>query len=92
MLRIVFIMLLGVAVGRLLRGRNLKWLPAATTLLVWSLLFLLGYEVGGDPRVIGSLATLGIEALTLSLAGILGSAALAWLLWRMATKRGEERP
>ena len=92
MLRIVFIMLLGVAVGRLLRGRNLKWLPAVTMLLIWSLLFLLGYEVGSDPRVVAGLASLGMEALVLSLAGILGSAVLAWLLWRMAARRREERP
>lgn len=83
-------MLLGVAVGRLLRSRNLKWLPKVTMLLIWSLLFLLGYEVGGDPRVVGSLATLGIEALALSLAGILGSALFAWLLWHVVTKRKEE--
>lgn len=87
MLRIVFIMLLGVAVGRLLRSRNLKWLPPVTTALIWSLLFLLGYEVGGDPRVVGSLGTLGVEALVLSLAAVLGSAVFACILWRIVTRR-----
>lgn len=91
MLKVVFIMLTGVAVGRLLRSYSLRWLPKVTMSLIWCLLFLLGYEVAGDPLVSGSLGTFGIEALVLSAAGIAGSIVFSWLLWKMVTHRKEGR-
>ena len=54
--------------------------------LIWLLLFLLGVEVGGNPRIIQGIATLGAEALVLGVAGIVGSAVLAWTLWRWSKK------
>lgn len=84
-------MLAGVAVGRLLRNFNLRWVPHITMVLIWCLLFLLGYEVASDPRVISNLGTLGIEALVLSAAGIAGSIVFSWLLWKMVIHRKEGR-
>lgn len=82
MLKIVAIMLSGMAVGFLLRKRQLRVVPHAVTVLIWALLFLLGVEVGTNPQVIEGIATLGMEALWLSLTGIVGTVLAAWALWR----------
>lgn len=49
---------------------------------IWVLLFLLGVEVGANPKLIANLRLLGIEAVVIAVAGTLGSAFLAWELWR----------
>ena len=51
------------------------------------LLFLLGLEVGNNRQIIEGLATLGIEALIITLACLTGSCLLAWGLWRWLYKR-----
>ena len=80
MLKIVAIMLSGMAVGFLLRKRRLKVVPHAVTVLIWLLLFFLGIEVGSNPQVVGGIRDLGIEALWLSLTGIVGTVFLSWAL------------
>ena len=82
MLKVVAIMLSGMAVGFLLRKRRLRVVPHAVTALIWALLFFLGVEIGQNPQVIGRLRDLGLEALWLSLAGIAGTILFSWALWR----------
>lgn len=82
MLKLVVIMLSGIAVGFLFRKRNLQFLPRLTTFAVWGLLFLLGISVGSNREILDSLHSLGMYALVLSLGGIFGSAALAWVVYR----------
>ena len=89
MFRIILIMAAGIGAGWLLRRRRLTWLGRVTDALIWVLLFLLGVEVGGDERIIRGMASLGLEALVISPAGVAGSALLALLLWRRA-RRGRE--
>ncbi len=91
MLKVVVIMFCGIAVGWLLRGRRSKAVGRLINVLIWLLLFLLGVEVGGNPRIVGSITTLGLEALLLSMAGIVGSTALAWALWRWSQRRKNEQ-
>ena len=50
--------------------------------LVCLLLLLLGMEAGANPRVLGGLATLGVEAAVIAFSGIVGSCLTSWLLWR----------
>ncbi len=88
MLKIVAIMLSGMAVGFLLRKRRLKVVPHAVTVLIWLLLFFLGIEVGSNPQVVGGIRDLGIEALWLSLTGIVGTVLFSWALWRWVNKKG----
>jgi uncharacterized membrane protein YbjE (DUF340 family) len=90
MLKIVAIMLGGICLGFLFRQKNMKWIQHIITLLIWLLLFLLGIEVGYNKRIIAGLQTLGLEALILTIGGIMGSVVLAWLLWRWASKTKEE--
>jgi len=93
MLKIVAIMLSGMAVGFCLRKRRLRVVPHAVTALIWLLLFLLGIEVGSNPQVSNGIANLGAEALWLSLTGMAGTLAMAWVLWKWVSvkKKGGRR-
>lgn len=88
MLKLFVVLAAGVALGRLLSGRRLGFVPRAVTATVWLLLFLLGVEVGADPAVTGSLATLGCTALVLCAGSVAGSIAAAWALWRRVRRTG----
>lgn len=81
-------MLCGIAVGRLLRGRQTGIVSHIITVLIWALLFLLGVEVGANPKIISGLQTLGLEALILTIGGSIGSVFAAWLLWKQVSKGG----
>lgn len=50
------------------------------------LLFLLGVEVGTNPDIIAGLGTIGVEALIITVAAVLGSALVALLLWSYIKK------
>ncbi len=91
MLKVILVMVFGILFGRLLRGRRVRGLQPAITVLIWLLLFLLGLQVGHNRRIIEGLATLGIEALVLSAFSLAGSLLLAWLLWKLIMcKRASE--
>ena len=87
MLKIVAIMLSGMAVGFLLRKRRLRVVPHLVTVLIWLLLFFLGVEVGTNPQVIEGITSLGLEALWLALAGLAGTILFSWALWKWVSKR-----
>ena len=82
MLVIFAVIIGGIATGRLLIGRRLAFVPRLITVIIWALVFLLGVEVGSDPAVVGSLATLGGAALAIFALSVAGSIFAAWLLWR----------
>ena len=88
MLKVVAFMLSGMAVGFLLRKRRLRIVPHMVTVLIWLLLFFLGVEVGENPQVIHGISRLGMEALWLSLAGLAGTVAFSWALWRWVSRKG----
>ena len=83
-------MLCGIAAGRLLRGRGRSFVSRAITVLIWLLLFLLGIEVGANPRVVGSLGSLGVEAAVLAVFAVLGCAVLCRLLFRERNAKEEQ--
>ncbi len=87
MLKVVAIMLSGMAVGFLLRKRRLRIVPHAVTVLIWLLLFFLGVEVGENPQVINGITSLGLEALWLSIAGLAGTVAFSWALWHWVSRK-----
>ena len=64
---IIGIMLTGMLLGYLLRSKRLTWIHKIITLLIWSLLFLLGIDVGGNETIIKGLPTLGLEAVIITL-------------------------
>ena len=87
MLKIVMIMLCGIGKGYLLRNRKMSFIGRGITALIWVLLFLLGIEVGANPRIVNGLQTLGLEAIVLTIAGSLGSVIFAWALWRYVCRK-----
>lgn len=89
MFTVILIMLCGIAVGRLLRGRSLSFVPRVITFLIWLLLFLLGIEVGANPRVVGSLGSLGVEAVVIAVFAVLGCGVLCRLLFRNERAGGD---
>ena len=82
MFTIITIMLSGMLTGYLLRRILFGRLGRVIAVFIWTLLFLLGLEVGSNERIVSGLATLGLEAILITLAGTLGSVWAAWGLWR----------
>ena len=68
MFTVIGLMLGGMAIGFLLRRQKFSWINKVITSLIWVLLFLLGVEVGGNRQIVEGLATLGVEAFTITLA------------------------
>lgn len=91
MFTVIGIMFIGIGIGYLLRHQSLPWIQKGITLLIWLLLFLLGIEVGQNEQVIRSLPTLGLEALIIAIACVLGSCIFAWILWKQVTRKKEEK-
>lgn len=87
---IIGLMLTGMLLGYLLRKRNLSRIHQVITGLIWLLLFILGIEVGSNEAIVRGLHTLGVEALVLTLGGLLGSVLAAWVLWRWLYKKSED--
>lgn len=92
MLIIFAVILGGILTGRLLLGRRLAFVQPLITGIIWTLLFLLGVEVGSDPAVVGGLATLGVTALALFAFSVAGSILTSWGLWLWIRRRGLPAP
>lgn len=88
---IIGIMLTGMLVGYLLRSKRLTWIHKIITFLIWLLLFLLGIDVGGNEAIMKGLHTLGLEALIITLAAVIGSTLLAWGLWYLLYIRNTDK-
>lgn len=80
-------MLCGIAVGYMLRNKNMRIVSRIITVLIWLLLFLLGIEVGSNPRIVMGMQTLGIEALLLTIGGAVGTTLCAWLMWKYVSRK-----
>ena len=81
------IMLCGIAMGYLLRNKNTRIVSRIITVLIWLLLFLLGIEVGSNPRIVMGMQTLGIEALLLTIGGAVCTIIFSWLLWKYVSRK-----
>ena len=75
----------GLFVGYLLRSRKnvLAVAGKATTWSLYLLIFLLGISVGTNDAVIRALGRLGMQALVLSMGGIVGSVLVGCLVSRV---------
>lgn len=90
MVTIIGLMFTGMCIGYLLRRQRLSWIHSCITAFIWLLLFLLGNDVGGNQRIISGLHTLGLEALVITVAALLGSTTAAWALWYLVYRRGRK--
>ena len=90
MFTIIGLMLTGMLLGFLLRKQKLSGIHKVITVLIWLLLFLLGIDVGGNQKIINGLHTIGLEAIVITLAAVLGSVTAAWALLYVLYKRNKE--
>ena len=91
MFTVIGIMFTGIGIGYLMRRQSFPWINKVITVLIWLLLFLLGIEVGNNEQIILSLPTLGMEALSIAIACVLGSCIAAWRLWKYINWKKEEK-
>lgn len=91
MISVILLMFGGIFLGYLFRQKQLKGISRIITFLVWILLFILGINVGKNEKIINGLHTLGLEALILSIGGILGSIILSKILWNYLNKKKEQK-
>lgn len=87
MFTVIAFMLIGGILGYLFRKRESEYISRAIILLICLLLLLLGVEVGKNPEIIDGIATIGVEALLITVAAVLGSAAMSLLLWKYIKRR-----
>lgn len=66
----------------------MEWVNKSITLIVCILLFLIGFEIGANKDIISRLHDLGLEALGIAIATLLGSAALSYMLGLLLKSRG----
>ncbi len=92
MFTVIGCMIAGIFIGYTARRIRFSWISLLITGLIWILLFLLGWEVGHNKGVISALPTLGLDALLLTLAALLGSSLAAWGLWKVVriTYKGKD--
>lgn len=91
MFTIIGIMLAGIGIGYALRIKRLSWIQRVITVFIWLLLFLLGINVGANERIIQGLYSLGLDALIITLAAVIGSTLAAWGLWYLLYQRNREK-
>ncbi|WP_343564286.1 LysO family transporter [Sphingobacterium sp.] len=90
MFTVFFVMLLGVGIGIGLRSYPiLKHTGILVRLVIFALLFLLGREVGQNPKIVDNLDTLGLQAILITLAGVAGSVLCSWLVYRLFFSKHE---
>ncbi len=93
MFTVISIMFAGTVIGRLLRNTGIPGKmgrPISYTILL--LLFLLGISIGTDKNITAHLATLGRQALFLSLAATTGSVLAGWAVYHMLFRNGNQKP
>lgn len=89
MFTVIGFMFGGIILGYAIKNNRLNFISSIITTLIWLLLFILGIEVGSNQQIINGLATLGLEAIVITIAAVMGSCIAAWLLWYALYKRKE---
>ena len=87
MLTIILCMTLGITIGAFFRSHPFRPIGTVTTVLIWLLLFMLGYEIGHNNHIFSTLGTLGLDALIIGFLTTMGSAIAAWVLGKYLERR-----
>lgn len=85
---VIFVMLSGIIVGRILRKYNFRHLSSITTFFVWILLLLLGASVGANSKIINSIQTIGLNAFIIAFFSLLGSVVAARYIYKFFFNKG----
>lgn len=80
-------MLAGVAAGYLLRNRSImKKTGKAISWTIYIMLFVLGVKIGTNEQILHNLSGIGLQALLMAAAGIIGSILAAALVYKLFFK------
>jgi len=82
MFRVISFMIMGVILGYSFKNYTISFINQLINVLIWTLLFILGLEVGSNSDIIKNLKFVGIDAFVISVGAILGSVLMAWILWK----------
>lgn len=83
---VIGLMFAGMLIGYLFKRKEVTWIGKVITVLIWLLLFLLGIDVGSNQVIMSGLHTIGLEALLIAVAAVMGSVVGARLLWNWINK------
>lgn len=93
MIEVLVLFGIGILIGWGIRNRPniIKLNDKLVTWAIFLLLFLLGINVGTNEKIINNLSTIGVQSLLLTLAAMVGSVILAFLLYKFIfrSSRGE---
>ena len=84
--------LIGYFVGSSIRKTKGPWaiFSKVTTMCAFVLVFVMGSRIGGDPRVLDSLGSIGLNAFIITMACLIGSVVMVFLArkWMGIDNRG----
>jgi uncharacterized membrane protein YbjE (DUF340 family) len=85
---VILYFFIGLVVGYLIRNFKslLKLADKLSEYMVFLLIFLLGFSVGGNDKIINNLSSLGIAAFVIVIGGMLGSLSTAKLVGKIFFK------
>lgn len=84
MFKVLGIMAAATAAGYLLRRHSaVRRCAGLVRYVIWALLFLLGVSVGADEALVKGLGDVGLKALVMALACLLGAMTAAWAVYRV---------
>ncbi|MDR0974058.1 MAG: lysine exporter LysO family protein [Prevotellaceae bacterium] len=86
MLIVLAILLAGILVGYFSKWR-LRRIDRLIIVIIWTLLFVLGIEVGSNEAIVSRIRTIGVDALIVTTGAVVGSTAFAWALWMFIRPR-----
>lgn len=81
MIIVISLMVCGIILGYVFKEKNLKFVQKLINYAIFLLLFLLGITVGANGDVMNNLDSIGLEALLITLAAIIGSVLCAWSVY-----------
>lgn len=86
---VIAIMFCGVAIGYFLRRKQAvkDWTGRLILPIVYTLLFVMGITIGSNDNIMGNLATLGFQALILTIGALIGSMIMALAVWKYFFKK-----
>lgn len=84
MFTVIIIMLTGMLIGHFITEQKkiLSIVDKLTNYAIYLLLFILGLSVGTDNRIMDNLHTIGLSALVIACASVLGSVLIAYIIYK----------
>ncbi len=93
MLNIILIILSGVAVGYFVRKiPQVNYVGSIISVIIMLLLFFLGVSVGANEQVVSNFSSIGLDALIITLGGVIATIICAWIVYSIFFKRKGKKP